>query len=142
MPSNLPGPESARRAEQRSNPGNSARLPGLRYHARRSTMRKTLVTIAVLFVCTGALASAPPLSEAEKVACEIVADHLARGPKAVVDRLAATSPFSTVSPAEALAEITARLGPPDGAVWELRTSAAAFADHGAVFHVDFPSGAE
>src|ERR1700692_413692 len=103
-----------------------------------------IITIAgVLLIATGvAFASPPPLTDAEKAACELVAEYLARGADAAVQRLAAGSSLSAIPRAEALEEVRARLGPPDGSAWELRTSSDEFSKHGAVFHVVFPSGVE
>ena len=70
-------------------------------------------------MCASAQAMPRPITEAEKAACEAVADHLARG---------------------SASEVEARIGPNAGAHWELRTAEESFASHGAVFHVVFPSG--
>ncbi|HEX7676886.1 MAG TPA: hypothetical protein VF713_02095, partial [Thermoanaerobaculia bacterium] len=103
-----------------------------------------IITVAVaLLIATGvALASPPPLTDAEKAACELVAAYLARGADAAVQRLAAGSPLGAIPRAEALEEVRARLGPPGGSAWELRTTSEEFSTHGAVFHVVFPSGVE
>lgn len=70
-----------------------------------------------------------PVTDAEKAACEAVADHLARGPAAIAER-------SGLTPQD----VEGRIGPSTDAQWELRTAEGTFAEHGAVFHVVFPSG--
>ncbi|HXA17802.1 MAG TPA: hypothetical protein VN380_12470 [Thermoanaerobaculia bacterium] len=103
-----------------------------------------IITVAVaLLIATGvAFASPPPLTDAEKAACELVAEYLAHGADAAVQRLSAGSPLGAIPRAEAIEEVRARLGPPGGSAWELRTSSEEFSTHGAVFHVVFPSGVE
>jgi hypothetical protein len=86
--------------------------------------------------------SVPAITPAEKAACEIVADHLARGARAFQERLSAESEFAGLKPDRQLLEIEARVGPHEGAYWQLRTAARDFAEHGAVFSVTFPSGLE
>lgn len=101
---------------------------------------KTAIALALLISAVPALAAPPPITAAEKAACEIVADHLDRGPGAIVELLAKDSPLALLGQADARAEIDARVGPSVGAWWELRTTTSEFAAHGAVFHVVFPSG--
>lgn len=105
-------------------------------------MLRTGFAILLLLAAGGSFGAPPPITEAEKAACEIVADHLARGPVAFAERMAATAPFAGMSQPGLLAEIEARVGPHEGSWWELRTSDASFAEHGAVFHVVFSSGVE
>ncbi len=81
-------------------------------------------------------------SDAERVAVAVVADYLVRGPQAVVDQLASTSPLRRLSADTARAEIEARLGPPAGAQWELQTVVPALKDKRAAFTVAFPSGVD
>lgn len=101
------------------------------------------VIAAILVVANCALHAAPrPVSDAEKAACEAVADHLVRGPVAILERLATTSPLLANGKTAALAEIEARIGPREDARWELRTASEDFATRGAVFRVIFPSGAD
>ena len=101
------------------------------------------VLAAILLVANGSVYAAPrPVSDAEKAACEAVADHLARGPVAILERLATSSPLLANGKTAALAEIEARIGPRDDARWELRTASEDFATHGAVFRVIFPSGVD
>ncbi|HXH40142.1 MAG TPA: hypothetical protein VNN08_16050 [Thermoanaerobaculia bacterium] len=81
-------------------------------------------------------------SDAERAAVSVVADYLVRGPQAVLDQLASTSPLRRLPASDALAEIEARLGPPAGARWELQTVVPALKDKRAAFAVAFPSGVD
>jgi tetratricopeptide (TPR) repeat protein len=81
-----------------------------------------------------------PLSEVERVAVEDMAQYLSRGPQAVYDELAAASPLRKLSQHDALEEIEVRLGPPNGATWELQTVSPVIAEKTAVFNVSYPSG--
>lgn len=83
-----------------------------------------------------------PLSDAERIMSQTAAAYLSRGPEAVYDQLAASSPLRKMSKSDALAEIEVRLGPPAGATWELSTVVPALRDEMAVFNVSFPSGAD
>jgi tetratricopeptide (TPR) repeat protein len=85
----------------------------------------------ILFACVSAHAMPRPVTAAEKAACEAVADHLDRGAIAIAERSGLR-----VEDAEA------RVGPHADAQWELKTADADFAEHGAVFHVIFPSGVD
>lgn len=107
-------------------------------------MKLWLGRLALGSVAALALGFAPPpaISDAEREAVGIVADHLARGPEAFLERLADDSPLEALSPSAALAEIKARVGPSAGSVWELRTASDQFRGHGAVFHVTFASGVD
>jgi hypothetical protein len=96
----------------------------------------------LLFRADGLLAAHPEITAAEKAACEIVAQHLMRGPEAFVSRVSADSAFASLSPDARLREVAARVGPKDDALWELRTTTREFAPHGAVFYVVFPSGVD
>jgi len=88
----------------------------------------------------GAHADVRPISDVERAATSVVASYLARGPQAVVEQLAATSPMKKLPPAQALEEIEARLGPPADSSWELQTVVPALATHAAAFSVEYPSG--
>jgi hypothetical protein len=97
----------------------------------RTLVRIRNAVLLSLLICAPALAVPRPISEAEKAACEAVADHLARGPVAIAERSGMSAD-----------EVEARIGPNADARWELRTSAGSFSDHGAIFHVVFPSGVD
>jgi tetratricopeptide (TPR) repeat protein len=98
--------------------------------------------VGLLAVLLGgsALAAPRPISEAERAAVQIAVDYLNRGPQAVAEQLAATSPLRGLPPASQLEEIEVRLGPPAGAAWELQTAVPSVADRMAIFAVEFPSG--
>src|SRR5947209_6648554 len=105
------------------------------------------VRIAVLAACLLALsgvagAEVRPPSDAERAAVSVIADYLGRGPQAVVDQLASSSPLRKLRPEDALAEVEARMGPPAGSRWELQTVVPALKDKCAVFAVAFPSGVD
>lgn len=94
-------------------------------------LRLTFAAAASLCVCLPAFAMPRPITDAEKAACEAVADHLGRGAVAIAER-------SHLN----VEEIETRTGPNAEARWELRTAAEEFAQHGAVFHVIFPTGVD
>ncbi|HJW92355.1 MAG TPA: hypothetical protein VJ901_01935, partial [Thermoanaerobaculia bacterium] len=95
-----------------------------------------IAVAAVLAV--GIHADVRPLSEAERAGTRIVADYLARGPQAVMEQLAATSPLRKLG----VDEIEARLGPPADSSWELQTLVPSMADRAAAFSVEYPSGVD
>ena len=82
------------------------------------------------------------ISDAERAAVQIAADYLSRGPAAVVEQLAASSPLRKLPPAEQLADLEVRLGPHRGAQWELKTATAETKNRMAVFSVTYPAGFE
>ncbi|HEX7828850.1 MAG TPA: hypothetical protein VF787_04310 [Thermoanaerobaculia bacterium] len=87
-----------------------------------------------------AVISVRPVSDAEHSAVQIAAQYLSRGPEAVVEQLAPDSPLAKLPRAQQLEEIETRLGPPDGAQWELQTVVPALKDKVAAFTVTYPSG--
>lgn len=105
--------------------------------------RWTFVFFATLSVAGSAFAAAVrPISDAERAAVQIAVDYLHRGPEAVASQLTAGSPLRKVSAAEINDEIEVRLGPPNGATWELQTVVPALRDKMAVFTISFPSGVD
>ena len=106
-------------------------------------LRGALVA-ALLLLCAVSTLAIPPraISEAERAAVEISADYLSRGPAAIVDRLASTSPMRSLEGAALNDEIEARLGPWTGARWELQTVVPALAEKAAAFTVSYPSGTD
>jgi tetratricopeptide (TPR) repeat protein len=95
---------------------------------------------AVLVLPMGA--AVQQISEAERVAVQIAADYLSRGPAAVAEQLAADSPLRKLAPADQLADLEVRLGPNRRAQWELKTATAETKDHAAIFSVTYPAGFE
>lgn len=87
-------------------------------------------------------AGVQPISDAERVAVQIAADYLSRGPVAVAEQLAADSPLRKLPTAEQHADLEVRLGPPERAQWELQTVAAESKDRTAIFSVTYPAGFE
>jgi tetratricopeptide (TPR) repeat protein len=81
-----------------------------------------------------------PISDAERAAVAAAADYLSRGPLAIYEQLAASSPLRQLSKDDALKEIEVRLGPPAAASWEL--VAPALKDEAAAFAISYPSGAD
>lgn len=98
------------------------------------------VVCALAFAGARAGADVRPPSEAERVAVQTAASYLDRGPEAVYENLAPTSPLKALRKEDALVEIETRLGPPAGASWELQTVVPALKDETAAFNVSFPSG--
>src|SRR5262245_26134659 len=94
--------------------------------------------LGVLLVTLSAAAEVRPVSDAEQAAVQIAADYLARGPVAVIGKLSADSPLRGLPRLEE--EIEVRLGPREGAQWELQTVVPALKDRMAAFGVSYPSG--
>ncbi len=80
------------------------------------------------------------VSAAERAAVEMAAGFLQQGPEALWPRLAPASPLRKLGHASALREIAARVGPADGATWQLLTPGPGFDQRTAVFGVEFASG--
>jgi tetratricopeptide (TPR) repeat protein len=108
----------------------------------RPCARIALLAACLLAPAAVAGAEVRQPSEAERAAVSVIAGFLARGPQAVVDRLASNSPLRKLRPADALADIEARMGPPAGSRWELQTVVPALKDKCAAFSVAFPSGVD
>ena len=89
-----------------------------------------------------AVAPPRPLSPAERAAVAFAVDYFSRGAVAWVPSLSETGRFAGLPPADAEAEIEARVGPTDGARWELRTIGPDSKDTSAIFSVDYPSGVD
>lgn len=104
-----------------------------------SLKRLTCVAIVAAFLASPVVfAEARAISEAEEAAVAIAAGYLSRGPTAVIDELAPQSPLRRY-PAHTLpAEIEVRLGPRDGARWQLQTVVPALADRTAAFPSPIP----
>lgn len=101
-------------------------------------------TFALLFVVVSLdLVSEPrALSKAEIEAVRLVSTHLTNGPAALWQATSSSSPLRKLGEAEGTKEIALRVGPQDGAEWELVTVAAKDAETTAAFRVTFPSGAD
>jgi tetratricopeptide (TPR) repeat protein len=110
--------------------------------SRPGLLKFVLLATVVLGSLRASAITTPQITAAEKAACEIVADFLARGPIAIYENLATGSPFRSSDRVADLGEIAVRVGPHEQAAWELRTTTESFSEHGAVFHVVFPSGVE
>ena len=82
------------------------------------------------------------ISDGERAAVTAAADYLSRGPEAIYARLASASPLRALPKADALEEIEVRLGPANGATWELQTVVPALKDEMASFAISYPSGAD
>src|ERR1041385_3032872 len=100
--------------------------------------RRWLALAAAVVFAVAVQADVRPLSEPERAATRIVADYLARGPQAVADQLAASSPLKKLG----LEEIETRLGPPADSSWELQTLVPSMANRAAAFTVEYPSGVD
>jgi tetratricopeptide (TPR) repeat protein len=99
-----------------------------------------LAAIGLLTATVVAQAAVRPVSDTERVAVQTAAAYLSRGPEAVYEQLAPSSPLAKLRKEDALAEIETRLGPPAGATWELQTVVPALKDDTVAFNVSFPSG--
>ena len=108
--------------------------------------RQPLAAFPLMLALTGTQAlAAPPaqpreLSEAELAAVQLATAYLDRGPAAWWERLSAGAPLRRVGRDAALAEIAVRLGPAEGATWQLLTPGPSFDRQTAVFGVDLASG--
>jgi hypothetical protein len=79
------------------------------------------------------------LSPAERAAVELATAYFERGPEAWWERLADGAPLKRLGREAALREIEARVGPADGAAWQLHTPVRAD-PQAAVLGVEFASG--
>lgn len=108
-----------------------------------ANVRRTSIAICLwLSALPVAAAQVRPISDAERAAVDHATAYLTGGPAALVDRLAQTSPLRKLGAGDAAKEIEVRLGPPNGARWELQTVVPALQDKVAVFDIAFPSGAD
>src|SRR5436305_66107 len=105
---------------------------------------------AVFLILASAVVGAPlpektvqprDLSAAERAAVELAAGYLQGGPAAWWERLAATSPMRRSGREAGLNEIAARVGPADGATWQLLTPGHPDPER-AVFGIEYASGLE
>jgi len=103
---------------------------------------RSLIAAILCFVATNIVAAPRPISDAERMAVEMAADYLSRGPAAIAERLDNASPLRRFNGQELLDEIEARLGPASGARWELQTVVPALQNKAAVFGISYPSGAD
>lgn len=83
---------------------------------------------------------AAPLSTEEQGAVAFALLYLRGGAAAWQKVLASDSPWHGLSPADAQAEIAARVGPPDGTRWQLQHPGPNGASNNAVFSIEYPSG--
>src|SRR6266545_4500665 len=116
---------------------------GLAKYPQRRTryLPMRMLTAAVLCLVAMDITAAPrPISNSERMAVEMAADYLSRGPVAIAERLDASSPLQRFKGQELLDEIEARLGPPAAARWDLQTVVPALQDKAAVFTISYPSG--
>ncbi|HEV7517550.1 MAG TPA: hypothetical protein VGR07_14710 [Thermoanaerobaculia bacterium] len=79
------------------------------------------------------------ISEAERAAVGLAADYIQGGPQVWWDWLAAGSPLRRLGRSAALSELAARVGPADGATWQLLTPGRVDPQR-AVFGIEFASG--
>src|ERR1043166_3663249 len=103
---------------------------------------RPLIAGVLCFVAANAFAAPRPISGAERMAVEMAADYLNRGPAAIAERLDSASPLRKLADQELLEEIETRLGPPAGARWELQTVVPALQNNTAVFGISYPSGVD
>lgn len=101
-----------------------------------------LLSLVAVFTAPGAEPSPRTISPAERRAVEVAADFLDRGPAAFLENLASSSPWKSLAPEVALAEIEVRTGPERGAEWQLLTAVPSLGDRSAMFAIAFPSGAD
>ncbi|MHB0968699.1 MAG: hypothetical protein ACYC7A_10085 [Thermoanaerobaculia bacterium] len=110
-----------------------------------SLARVALFVLLVLQTSLGLAADAPPInprqvSQAERAAVEFLVRYLEGDRDAVWNAIEPGSPLHALGRDAAMREIEARLGPPLGAEWDLRTVVPSLADRVAVFGVSYPSG--
>ena len=101
-----------------------------------------LCLLALPLQASAAVSAVSAVSAGERAAVEAATAYLASGPQAIVARLSADSPIRHLPAATALEEIETRLGPPDGAKWELETVTPALQNKRAVFDISYPSGVD
>ncbi|MFL6247673.1 MAG: hypothetical protein ACJ74H_16730, partial [Thermoanaerobaculia bacterium] len=109
---------------------------------RRLVVAALCVALVLPFAAQTHAIEVQPISEAERAAVQIAADYLSRGPVAVAEQLATTSPLRKLSSADQLADLEVRLGPPERAQWDLQTATADVKDRMAIFSVTYPAGFE
>jgi tetratricopeptide (TPR) repeat protein len=80
------------------------------------------------------------LSAAERAAVELAVAYLHGGPDAWLPRLAKGSSLGRLPREEARQEILARVGPADGATWQLFTPGPSFEPQTAIFGIEYASG--
>lgn len=83
---------------------------------------------------------AAPLSTEEQGAVAFAVLYLRGGAAAWQKILSSDSPWHALPPADAMAEIAARVGPPDGTRWQLQHPGPNGEPHDAVFSIEYPSG--
>lgn len=83
---------------------------------------------------------AAPLSTEEQGAVAFAVLYLRGGAAAWQKMLASDSPWHALPLADAMAEIAARVGPPDGTRWQLQHPGPSGEPHEAVFSIEYPSG--
>jgi hypothetical protein len=94
-----------------------------------------------IVLALSSLAEPRPVNDAERAAVTVVAEFLSRGPEALFERLSPDAPFRVLPREQALAELSARIGPAQGARWTLQTVVRGRASD-AAFRVTYPSGYE
>ncbi len=112
---------------------------------RAALILTILASAAIPFSASGASGEMPvprPISQAERSAVELAAEFAVRGPEAIWARLDPAAPLAALGHDAALLEISARLGTRENVVWTLQTPARSFGDRAALFHLEYPSGAE
>lgn len=99
------------------------------------------VAFALALLCVAsARADVRAVSDAERAAVEIAIQYLGTGADAVLGRLSASSPIRAIPDALRATEVETRLGPPEGATWELITVVEALQNKTAAFDVTYASG--
>lgn len=102
-----------------------------------------IATLLLSFLALNAPTPTPrPLSGAERAAVGVLSQYLAGGAEAVWKELADDSALRRMEKAGALREISTRLGPSEGATWNLQTAVPSVADRLAVFGVHFEAGGD
>src|SRR5205085_3581435 len=83
-----------------------------------------------------------PLSASERAAVQLALAYLRRGPDAWVAQLAPGAELGKLALADASGEIAARLGPREGAHWQLQRSGPGEPADAATFTIALPSGVD
>jgi tetratricopeptide (TPR) repeat protein len=119
--------------------------------AALSALPEVLALVAVLALpavaaaqetAPAAVAGPQPVTAAERRGVELATQYMVGGAAAWWPELARRSWLRALGQEAAVAEIETRAGTPTGSHWTLQTVPADFAAHGAVFTVEFPSGAD
>ncbi|HET9766421.1 MAG TPA: hypothetical protein VFS60_06220, partial [Thermoanaerobaculia bacterium] len=119
-------------------PSTASGSPAREPRAPRAALPRTAVTEPKPLDLTGV--GAAPLSAEEQAAVGFALLYLRGGAAGWQKMLSADSPWHSLPLPDAMAEIAARVGPPDGTRWQLQHPGPSGEASQAVFSVEYPSG--